>query len=130
MKPIEPPATGPYMAASRARTAYCRLMLVLGTGLGMATKRPRTKNNAAPIPTATTVLMLLLLFFIFSLLFYSADAVSYKASLVYDTLLSLVNGQSARFAEKGCFPAFGGECLPPCAAKEHPRLPERMPCEC
>ena len=65
MKPIRPPATGPYMAASRARTAYCRLMLVLGTGLGIATKRPRTKNNAAPIPTATTVLMLLLLFFIF-----------------------------------------------------------------
>jgi hypothetical protein len=31
-------------------------MLVLGTGLGMATKRPRTKNSAAPMPMATMVL--------------------------------------------------------------------------
>ena len=42
----------------------CRLMLVLGTGLGIATKRPSTKNSAAPIPTATTALMLLLFFII------------------------------------------------------------------
>ena len=34
MKPIRPPATGPYMAASRPSTAYCRLMLVLGTVAG------------------------------------------------------------------------------------------------
>ena len=57
MKPIRPPARGPYMAASRPSTAYCRLMLVLGTPLGMATKRPSTKNSAAPMPMATTVLM-------------------------------------------------------------------------
>ena len=57
MKPIRAPATGPYMAASRPSTAYCRLMLVLGTGLGIATKRPRTKNRAAPMPTATKVLL-------------------------------------------------------------------------
>ena len=57
MKPMRPPATGPYMAASMPRMAYCRLMLVLGMPLGMATKRPSTKNRAAPMPTATTVLM-------------------------------------------------------------------------
>jgi hypothetical protein len=33
--------------------------------------------------------------------------------------------------KKGCFPAFGRECLPALYnKKEHPRLPERMPCEC
>lgn len=33
--------------------------------------------------------------------------------------------------KKGSFPAFGGECIPAlCSKKEHPRLPERMPCEC
>src|SRR5699024_9446981 len=57
MKPIRPPATGPYMPPSMPRMAYCRLMLVLGMPLGMATKRPSTKNRAAPRPTATTVLM-------------------------------------------------------------------------
>ena len=70
MKPIRPPATGPYMAANRPSTAYCRLMLVLGTGLGMATKRPRTKNRAAPIPTATKVLMLLFFMIPHSLIYY------------------------------------------------------------
>ena len=36
MKPIRPPATGPYRMANSASTAYCRQMLVFGMPLGMA----------------------------------------------------------------------------------------------
>ena len=66
IKPIRPPATGPYIAASRPSTAYCRLMFVFGMPLGIATKRPSTKNSAAPMATATTVLTEFLLFMMIS----------------------------------------------------------------
>ena len=38
------PATGPYIAASRASTAYCRLMLVLGTGWGLPQNAPAQRT--------------------------------------------------------------------------------------
>ena len=53
--PASAPATGPNTAAINARRPYWIEILVLGTGLGIATNLPSTKKRAAPIPIATIV---------------------------------------------------------------------------
>lgn len=55
MNAIKRPARGPKSVAMKAKRPYWMEMFVLGTGLGIATNLPRTKNNAAPIPMATIV---------------------------------------------------------------------------
>ena len=54
MKPAKAPTSGPYSTAKTARIAYWMLRDVLGIGVGIAAKRPRTKKRAAPTPMATT----------------------------------------------------------------------------
>ena len=69
IRPISRPATGPKSAAMKASRPYWMEMLVLGTGLGMATKRASTKNSAAPMPMATTVTMGDFFMVVFSFIF-------------------------------------------------------------
>ena len=63
---------------------------------------PRTVPVLAAVPERLTAVVehAVVIFHILSPLLFRGCGVSCKASLVYDTLLSLVNGQSARFAEK------------------------------
>ena len=104
----------------------------VGHRAGNGHKTPQNKEQCrADTDSDNGLDAAVVIFHILSPLLFRGCGVSCKASLVYDTLLSLVNGQSARFAEKRLLSCIWGRMLPAlCSKKEHPRLPERMPCEC